>query len=105
MSFEERLQRGEFCVAYCHNCKIVVWPHLHLCNQCFSATELVPHTTHGTLTEYSSRDGIIFCICRVGEIHIMGRLLSWCAEASPVRIARCGIDGGVPFLEFEPDHG
>ena len=102
MSFEERLEKGEFSVTYCHNCNVVIWPHSSFCNRCFSKTQLVRHTTCGTLLEYSSQNGILFCVCQLGDIHIMGRLLSQCKEGSPVRMSRCGMNDGVPFFEFVP---
>ncbi len=102
MSFEERLKQGEFCVAYCNNCDIVMWPHSSLCSKCFLKTQLIPSTKHGTLLEYSSQNDVIFCVCRMGDVDVMGQLLSQCAEGSSVYLSRCGIRDDAPFFEFTP---
>ena len=102
MSVQESLRRGVFAVAACDACGIRHWPPAPYCRSCSSKTSTAPHPTEGTLIEYATRDGVVFCVCRLGEIRVMGRLLRLCPEGSAIRMTGCGMSDGVPFFEFTP---
>lgn len=65
-------------------------------------TTVRPHAGCGRVSEFSVRDGTIFCVCRFGDgFGLMGKMVSPdCRVGLRVVVSRCGMDDSGPFFEF-----
>lgn len=88
---------------YCKVCQQEVWPPSDCCRLCLGDTTLRPwnHDT-GRIIEFASQNDTIFGICRFGTVGLLGEIkASRCHVGMTVRLARCGMQEGTPFYEFE----
>ncbi len=97
--FETELKNGRFVVSECPKCQKVIWPPSEFCTQCFGNTVWRTANESGTLVEYSSKDGKMFCMAEFENIRIMGLL----NHANPqvgqkIKISSCGFDKSPQFV-------
>lgn len=103
--FESELKNGRFVIPECPKCQKAVWPPSESCTRCFG--NVVWHTVNdpGTLIEYSSKDGKMFCIAEFeNAVRIMGALD---CDKTPVigqkiKVSSCGFDNSPKFT-FAPE--
>lgn len=103
--FEAELKNGRFAVSECPRCQKVIWPPSEFCTHCFGNTVWRTINESGTLVEYSSKDGKMFCMVEFeNSIRIMGTLHSIKVPATgqKVKIASCGFDKSPQFT-FSPE--
>lgn len=75
MSWQERLAQGVLVASACPKCKYKAWPPSKFCSQCLIHTEQKELDCHGTIIEYSKKDGEYFCLAEFGDtIRIIGSL-------------------------------
>lgn len=88
---------------YCEACQQEVWPPSGCCRRCLGDATLRPwnHIT-GVIIEFASQDDVTFGVCRFGMVGLLGEIkASGCHVGMAVRLARCGMQDGTPFYEFE----
>ncbi|HSA97764.1 MAG TPA: zinc ribbon domain-containing protein [Candidatus Nitrosotenuis sp.] len=102
--FETELKNGRLVIPECPKCQKTVWPPIESCTQCFGNVVWRTVNDPGTLIEYSSKDGRMFCVAEFEKIRIMGALD--CDKApiigQKIRISSCGFDGS-PRFTFVPE--
>src|SRR5579863_3128996 len=73
--FEAELKNNNFVCSECVKCKHLVWPPSNYCNKCFGDVMWRPVSKKATLVEFSSKDGINFCIGEFeNSIRVFGTL-------------------------------
>lgn len=100
MSFESKLENGEFCIPECTECKKIVWPPTEFCNQCFGDVLLKKGPFMGKIIEFSSQNQENFCLVEFeGVIRIMAKISQQPKIGQTVKISECGIVDGDYFFK------
>ncbi|MGV7226194.1 MAG: hypothetical protein ACQ9CV_04660 [Nitrosopumilus sp.] len=101
MSFEDKLQNGEFCIPECSECKNIVWPPSGICNNCFGNVLLKKGEFEGKIIEFSRENENYFCMVEFEKtIRIMAHSLQVPKVGQTVLISNCGIKNGNYFFEI-----
>jgi uncharacterized OB-fold protein len=97
--FETELKNGRFVISECPRCQKVIWPASEFCTHCFGNTVWRTINDPGTLVEYSSKDGKMFCIVEFeNSVRVMGELHAKTpAVGQKVKISSCGFDKSPQF--------
>ena len=98
--FETELKNGNFVTSECPKCLKIIWPPSEFCAHCFGNTVWRKVDDSGTLVEYSSKDGKVFCIAEFeNSIRIMGTLNDSNSPAigQKLKITKCEFDGSPKF--------
>ncbi|MEO9309059.1 MAG: zinc ribbon domain-containing protein [Nitrososphaera sp.] len=104
-NFESELRKGRFVVGHCPKCDKITWPPNDFCNLCFGDLLWRQLKEHGTLIEYSAKDGKQFCVAEFeGGIRVMGTIVGafTLKRGQKIRLASCSFDG-VPKFVFEAE--
>lgn len=73
--FKAEIEKGNFVIGECADCKTIVWPPSDYCNKCFANVKWRTSSQIGKLIEFSKKDNTNFCIAEFEEkIRIMGKL-------------------------------
>ena len=92
MSFEDKLENGEFCIPECTECKKIVWPPSEICNHCFGKVNLKNGEFVGKIIEYSRKDDQFFCMVEFEKtIRIISQMDKEPQIGQTVKISHCGI--------------
>ena len=100
MNFDERLDKGEFCIPQCTECKKIVWPPLEFCNSCFGAVHLKEGEFEGKIIEFSRENEQFFCMVEFeNSIRIMAHITDTPEIGQTVKISNCGIKEDNYFFQ------
>ena len=102
MSFEDRLQNGEFCIPECDTCKKTVWPPSEFCSHCLGTVHLrdADNSMRGTIIEFSGKDDTYFCMVEfAGSIRVLSHMTVTPQIGQTVKISKCGIRDGNYFFK------
>lgn len=104
MSIEAELEKGNFVVGQCTECKKTVWPPADYCNRCLGIVSVKKGPQKGKVMEFSKQDDNYFCLVEFErEVRIIGKFLHGMPRKDQaVKVERCGISGGSYFFEFAP---
>ena len=100
MSFEEKLNKGIFCIPECDDCKKIVWPPSEICSHCFGNVHLKKESAEGKIIEYSRQNDQYFCLVEFeNTIRIIVKISETPEIGKSVKISKCGIDDGNYFFQ------
>ena len=101
MSFESKLNDGEFCIPECIECKKIVWPPAEFCNHCFGIVSLKEGDFKGRIMEFSRQNDQYFCLVEFeNPVRIMANISKTPALKQIVKISKCGISNGNYFFQI-----
>ena len=103
MIFEEELEKGNFVLGECTDCKKVVWPPSEYCSKCFGIVKIRKGNPTGKIIEFSKQNKEYhFCLAEFeSAVRLIGKILSGVPKKNQnVKIKRCGIKDGDYFFEF-----
>ena len=101
MSFENELEKGQFCIPECLPCKKLVWPPSEFCDKCNGETSLKKEEFEGKIIEFSSQNGDYFCVVEFYDsIRIMAKMTTCPKKDQIVKISKCGIVDGSYFFHI-----
>jgi uncharacterized OB-fold protein len=95
MSFESKLNEGEFFIPECSKCKKIVWPPTEFCNHCFGIVSLKEGPFEGKIVEFSRQNQQYFCVVEFEDtIRIITNISKIPTIGQKVIISKCGISNG-----------
>ena len=101
MSFENKLEKGQFCIPECLSCKKLVWPPSEFCDKCNGETSLKKEEFEAKIIEFSRQNDDYFCIVEFYDsIRIMAKMTTCPKKNQIVKISKCGIDNGSYFFHI-----
>ena len=101
MSFENELEKGQFCIPECLSCKKLVWPPSEFCDKCNGETSLKKEEIEGKIIEFSRQNDDYFCIVEFyNSIRIMAKMTTYPKKDQIVKISKCGIVDGSYFFHI-----
>ena len=96
--FEAELEKGNFVIGECPDCKMVIWPPSDSCSKCFGNLKWRKSSETGKLIEFSKKENTNFCIAEFeGKIRIMGKLKVGTGKpeiGKNVKLESCNFDDG-----------
>jgi len=99
MNFELKLNKGEFCIPECTECKKIVWPPSEFCNICFGNVVLKEGDFEGKIIEFSRQNEQYFCMVEFeNTFRIMANISKTPEIGQRVKISKCGIEKGNYFF-------
>lgn len=100
MSFESKLNEGEFFIPECTECKKIVWPPAEFCNHCFGTVSLKEGPFEGKIMEFSRQNEQYFCLVEFeNTIKIIANISKIPIIGQKVKISKCGINAGNYFFQ------
>ena len=101
MSFENELEKGQFCIPECLSCKKLVWPPSEFCDKCNGETSLKKEEFEGKIIEFSRQNDDYFCIVEFyNSIRIMAKMTTYPKKDQIVKISKCGVVNGSYFFQI-----
>ena len=101
MSFENELEKGQFCIPECLSCKKLVWPPSEFCDKCNGETSLKKEEFEAKIIEFSRQNDDYFCIVEFYDlIRIMAKMTTCPKKDQLVKISKCGIIDGNYFFNI-----
>ena len=102
MNFESELQKGNFLISECSQCKIIIWPPSEFCNHCLNKNSWRTCSRLGTIIEFSKKEDRYFCVAQFeNSIKLIGEIISGNPkENGKVEIVDCGINQGDYFFKM-----
>jgi uncharacterized OB-fold protein len=92
MSFEKELEKGQFCIPECMECKKLVWPPSEFCDKCNGEISLKKEEFKGKIIEFSRQNENYFCMVEFFDsIRIMAKMTTCPQKDQIVKISKCGI--------------
>ncbi len=99
MSFEEKLEHGEFCIPECTECEKIVWPPSEICDNCFGNIHLKKGEFEAKIIEFSRERQQYFGLIEIEKtIRIMAQISNIPKIGQAVKISKCGIRDGNYFF-------
>jgi uncharacterized OB-fold protein len=100
MSFESKLNEGEFFIPECSKCKKIVWPPAEFCNHCFGIVSLKAGHFEGKIVEFSRHNEQYFCVVEFEDtIRIIANISKIPTIGQKVIMSKCGISNGNYFFQ------
>ena len=101
MSFENELEKGQFCIPECLSCKKLIWPPSEFCDKCNGETSLKKEEFEAKIIEFSRQNDDYFCIVEFYDsIRIMAKMTTYPKKDQIVKISKCGIVDGSYFFHI-----
>ena len=101
MSFEKELEKGQFCIPECLECKKWVWPPSEFCDKCNGETSLKKEEFKGKIIEFSRQNEDYFCMVEFYDsIRIIAKMTTCPKKDQTVKISKCGIIDGSYFFHI-----
>ena len=101
MSFENELEKGQFCIPECLSCKKLVWPPSEFCHKCNGETSLKKEEFEAKIIEFSRQNDDYFCIVEFYDsIRIMAKMTTCPKKDQIVKISKCGMIDGSYFFHI-----
>jgi uncharacterized protein len=101
MSFEKELEKGQFCIPECLECKKWVWPPSEFCDKCNGETSLKKEEFKGKIIEFSRQNEDYFCMVEFYDsIRIIAKMTTCPKKDQVVKILKCGISEGSCYFQI-----
>ena len=101
MSFENELEKGQFCIPECLSCKKLVWPPSEFCDKCNGETSLKKEEFEAKIIEFSRQNDDYFCMVEFYDsVRLMAKMTTCTKKDQVVKISKCGIVDGNYFFHI-----
>ncbi|QUC65426.1 hypothetical protein NsoK4_04055 [Nitrosopumilus sp. K4] len=101
MNIEKEIEKGNFVLGECAQCRKTIWPPSDYCNVCFGEVVIKKGPFEGKIIEFSKKEQDYFCLAKFSDhVKIIGSVSEAPQNNQRVHVKKCGIKNGSYFFEF-----